>query len=128
MTTFHEYLRGRLETGGFSTEDALASFCRWFAKCLETHAAAASPRWKVLDALQVEGVRIWFEERAVGAAAAISAASSSSGNDRPAGRDRSSPRHAATTEVDEGEGHTTDLSIGDRASRSQRGRCIWPAT
>ena len=26
MTAFHEYLRTRLETGGFSTEDTLTSF------------------------------------------------------------------------------------------------------
>ena len=39
MSSFHEYLRTRLETGGFSTEDALGSFLPLVREVLEAHAA-----------------------------------------------------------------------------------------
>src|SRR5208282_2970113 len=62
MSNFHEYLRTRLETGGFSTEDALGSFLPLVREVLEAHAAGRVAPLEGLDALQVDGVRIWFEE------------------------------------------------------------------
>ena len=62
MNAFHEYLRARMETGGFSTEDALGSFLPLVREVLEAHAAGRVAPLEGLDALQVDGVRIWFEE------------------------------------------------------------------
>ena len=62
MTTFHEYLRTRLETGGFSTEDALSSFLPLIREVLDAHAAGLVAPLEGLDDLHVEGARIWFEE------------------------------------------------------------------
>lgn len=62
MTTFHEFLTERLAGGGFSTEDALASFLPLVRETLEAHAADRVAPLEGLDDLRVEGVRIWFEE------------------------------------------------------------------
>jgi predicted DNA-binding WGR domain protein/DNA polymerase III delta prime subunit len=119
MSTFHEHLRTRLETGGFSTEDALGSFLPLVREVLEAHAAGRVAPLEGLDALHVDGVRIWFEEAR-----------------------RQEPRNNAavlrrveatgplavtivaearrTTEVDEGDGQVTDLSIGDRSAEVTR--------
>ena len=50
MSTFHEYLRTRLETGGFSTEDALGSFLPLVREVLEAHAAGRVAPLEGLDA------------------------------------------------------------------------------
>jgi len=62
MSAFHEYLCTRLEMGGFSTEDALGSFLPLVREVLEAHAAGRVAPLEGLDALQIDGVRIWFEE------------------------------------------------------------------
>ena len=62
MTSFHEFLRDRIETSGFSTEDTLASFLPLVRETLEAHAAGRVAPLVGLDALQVAGVRIWFED------------------------------------------------------------------
>ncbi len=62
MITFHEYLRMRLEIGGFSTEDALACFLPLVREVLEAHAAGKVAPLEGLDALRVDGAKIWFEE------------------------------------------------------------------
>ena len=54
MNNFHEYLRSRLETGGFSTEDALAAFLPLVREVLETHAAGRVAPLEGLDVLRVE--------------------------------------------------------------------------
>jgi hypothetical protein len=64
MTTFHEFLRGRLQHGGFSTEDTLASFLPLARQVAEAHAAGLVAPLDGLSALQVEGVRIWFHDEA----------------------------------------------------------------
>ena len=55
MSTFHEYLRTRLETGGFSTEDALASFLPLVREVLEAHAAGRVAPLEGLEALARRG-------------------------------------------------------------------------
>jgi len=62
MTAFHEYLRARLETGGFSTEDTLTSFLPLVREVVDAHAAGLVAPLEGLDALRVEDPRIWFEE------------------------------------------------------------------
>ena len=62
MSSFLEYLRARLAAGGFSTDDALNSFLPLVREVLDTHAAGKVAPLEGLDALHVEGVRIWFEE------------------------------------------------------------------
>jgi hypothetical protein len=62
MTAFHDFLRGRLAAGGFSTEDALASFLPLARQVVQAHAAEKVAPLDGVAALQVEGVRIWFHE------------------------------------------------------------------
>ena len=119
MIALHEYLRTRFETGGFTTEDALASFLPLVREVLEAHTLGHVAPLEGLDALHVEGVRIWFEEAR-----------------------QQTPRHNAaalrriqtsgplavtivaesrrTTEVGEAQRGTTDLSIGDRNAEVTR--------
>jgi len=62
MTTFHSFLTERLASGGFSTEDVLASFLPLVREVLDTHATGKVAPLEGLEALNVEGVRIWFEQ------------------------------------------------------------------
>ncbi len=62
MTALHDYLRLRWEAGGFSTEDTLTAFLPLVREVLEAHAAGMVAPLEGLDALKVEGPRIWFEE------------------------------------------------------------------
>jgi len=62
MTSFAEFLQQRLETGGFSTEDALASFLPLVREVLDAHSAGAVAPLEGIGDLHVDGVRIWFEE------------------------------------------------------------------
>ena len=56
--TFHEFLSSRIESGGFSTEDVLASFLPLARQVLEAHAAGRVAPLVGLNALRVEGVQI----------------------------------------------------------------------
>lgn len=60
MTQFYEFFTARLASGGFSTEDALASFLPLVRQTLEVHGSGQTAPLEGLDALQIEGVRIWF--------------------------------------------------------------------
>lgn len=62
MTAFHDFLRARLATGGFSTEDTLSSFLPLVRQVLQAHGARLVAPLEGLAALHVEGTRIWFEE------------------------------------------------------------------
>ena len=59
---FYQFLTHRLEGGGFTTEDALASFLPLLRETLDAHAADTVAPLVGLDDLRVDGVRIWFEE------------------------------------------------------------------
>jgi predicted DNA-binding WGR domain protein len=119
MSSFHEYLRTRLETGGFSTEDVLCSFLPLMREVLDAHAAGCVAPLEGLDALHVEGVRIWFEE---------ARRQQPRTNDDALRRVETTGPLAVTvvsetkrtTEVDEGDGLVTDLSIGDRSAAVTR--------
>lgn len=62
MTTFPEFLRERTETGGFSTEDALAAFLPLMRQTIQAHEAGKVAPLDRVNSLQVEGVQLWFEE------------------------------------------------------------------
>ncbi|MCE9545000.1 MAG: WGR domain-containing protein [Planctomycetia bacterium] len=62
MTAFYDFLRERQETGGFSTEDVLATFLPLLREVLETHHLNMVAPLEGLSELRVEGVRAWFEE------------------------------------------------------------------
>lgn len=58
---FEEFLRQRLAAGGFTTEDALATFLPLMRQTAETHGEGQVAPLEGLAALHVEGVQIWFE-------------------------------------------------------------------
>jgi hypothetical protein len=62
MTRFNEFLRDRIDSGGFSTEDCLASFLPLVRDTLEAHAAGKVAPLEGVGQLRVEGVRIYFEQ------------------------------------------------------------------
>ncbi len=62
MTSFTDYLERRLETGGFTTEDALASFLPLVRQVVAAHRAGRVAPLQGINAIQVENNRLWFEE------------------------------------------------------------------
>jgi predicted DNA-binding WGR domain protein len=62
MTTFHDFLRDRIEHGGFTTEDVLASFLPLVRQVIETHEAGLCAPLEGIGALQVDEGRIWFAD------------------------------------------------------------------
>ncbi len=65
MTSFLDFLHHRFESGGFTTEDALASFLPLLRQVVATHRAGQVAPLEGINDLQVEGVRIWYEEARV---------------------------------------------------------------
>ena len=61
MPSFHEFLGDRLGTGGFSTEDTLASILPLIRQVVETHRAGYVAPLEGTGYLSVEGGQIWFE-------------------------------------------------------------------
>jgi predicted DNA-binding WGR domain protein len=119
MSTFHDYLRDRLETGGFSTEDALAGFLPLLRQVLTVHAAGHVAPLEGLDALRLEGVRIWFEEARSASPRYNTAALRRIEATGPlAVTVVAEMRH--TTELDAGDEEVSDLTIGDRATEVTR--------
>jgi len=64
VSTFKEFLRARLEAGGFTTEDTLVSFLPLMRQVIEAHAAGCCAPLRTLDGLSVDNARIWFHESA----------------------------------------------------------------
>src|SRR5688572_11269725 len=62
MTSFIDFLTQRLESGGFTTEDALASFLPLARQTADAHQAGLVAPLMGVNDLRVEGIRIWFEE------------------------------------------------------------------
>jgi predicted DNA-binding WGR domain protein/ABC-type transporter Mla subunit MlaD len=62
MTTFHEFLLDRIEHGGFTTEDALASFLPLVRQVIASHEAGLCAPLEGIGALQVENGEIGFDE------------------------------------------------------------------
>jgi len=110
MIAFHDFLRARLASGGFSTGDVLASFLPLARQVVAAHAAGRVAPLEGLAALQVEGVRIWFhEDRLQPPRDALAAVRRVEGS--PAGVEVLT-RQDRTLQVDEGRGQAADLAIG----------------
>ncbi len=62
MTGLHDFLIDRIASGGFSTEDVLASFLPLVRQVVEAHAAGRVAPLEGLADLHVEANRIWFKE------------------------------------------------------------------
>jgi predicted DNA-binding WGR domain protein len=62
MTSFQDFLHGRLEAGGFTTEDALACFLPLVRLTGAAHQAGLVAPLAGINDLHVEGGHIWFEE------------------------------------------------------------------
>ncbi|HEV8058958.1 MAG TPA: AAA domain-containing protein [Gemmataceae bacterium] len=62
MTSFLEFFLGRIEHGGFTTEDVLTSVLPLVRQTVVAHAAGLVAPLEGLDDLQVDGVRILFDE------------------------------------------------------------------
>jgi len=112
MTAFGDFLADRLENGGFSTEDVLASVLPLMRQVIEAHAAGQVAPLEGLAALNVEKAAIWFEES--GRSEPTNNFARVRALDRPA-------RNAVeivseqkrTIEVDDGLGDFKDLRVGD---------------
>ena len=61
MSEFHAFLRERLASGGFSTEDTLASFLPLAEDVWDAHQADTVAPLVGLARLKVLGTTIWFE-------------------------------------------------------------------
>ncbi len=62
MSPFPEFLRQRLESGGFAAEDALASFLPVLRQTAAAHQAGLVAPLHGTNDLHVENGRLWFEE------------------------------------------------------------------
>lgn len=119
MTQFQCFLRDRLAGGGFTTEDALASFLPLLRQVVEAHAQGKVAPLEGIDALHVEGVQVWFEEAKLGRPRV----------DRSALRRLDKPKAMAvqvvqevrrTTEVTEGTSVESDVRVGKRAETLEK--------
>lgn len=114
MTAFQDFLRKRLETGGFTTEDALSSFLPLLEQVVEAHTQGRVAPLEGIDALRVEGVQVWFEEAHLKEPTMNRSALRRL--DKPnALRVEVMDQVRRTTEVTEGVTGVQDLSVGDAA-------------
>ncbi len=60
MTSFHDFLHQRIEAGGFSTEDVLASIVPLMQQVIATHESGRVAPLDGLTALHVENGVIWY--------------------------------------------------------------------
>ncbi|MBN2295978.1 MAG: WGR domain-containing protein [Pirellulales bacterium] len=115
MTAFHDYLRSRLEAGGFSTEDTVAVFVPLIREVLDAHAVGTVAPLEGLSDLHVDEARIWFED----------AKRLPSRNNAASLRRIEAANQAAVeilseqrnvTDVSEGTDNVVDLAVGERGS------------
>ena len=112
MTDFAGFLKSRIDADGFTTEDALASFLPLAREVLDAHAAGMVAPLEGLSELQVEGVRIWFEEaKRLPVRRAGSKVRHVEQNSRSAVEVVSETR--VTTEVDDGAEKVVNLAVGN---------------
>ncbi|REJ91429.1 MAG: WGR domain-containing protein [Planctomycetota bacterium] len=113
MIVFYDFLTDRIETGGFSTEDTLASVLPLMREVIEAHAAGKVAPLEGLEELHVEDGRIWFEE-----AKRCDLRNKSAELRRVEAANRARVDIVAetrrTTDVDDGTEKVINLTIGDR--------------
>lgn len=59
---FGQFLHDRLEQGGFTTEDVLASFLPLVGQVVEAHGQGLTAPLEGIEHLHVEGLHVWFEQ------------------------------------------------------------------
>jgi hypothetical protein len=62
MTTFRDFLHQRLESGGFTTEDALASFLPLLRQVVAAHNSGKVAPLEGVEAVGVDGIQLRFNE------------------------------------------------------------------
>lgn len=62
MTAFEDFLQDRFQTGGFSTEDAIASFLPMAEQVVEAHARGNVAPLEGTDSLRIAESRLWFAQ------------------------------------------------------------------
>jgi len=112
VTAFADFLQSRFSTDGFTTEDALASFLPLAHEVLDAHSAGMVAPLEGLEDLQVEGVRIWFED------AKRRQVRRAGSNIRQVEQENRSAVEVisetrVTTEVDDGSEMVVNLAVGD---------------
>lgn len=118
MTSFHDFLTERNARGGFSTEDALASFLPLARQVIELHSDGFVAPLEGLSQLQVEGNRIWFEQ-ARRLAIRRNDAQLNRVMPRPSGAVEVVAETRRNTDLSEGGSEVIDLSLGDRDTEIQ---------
>ena len=62
MTSFHDFLHDRFQSGGFTTEDALACFLPLLRQAAAAHQSGLVAPLQGTNDLHVDNGRLWFEE------------------------------------------------------------------
>lgn len=110
---FGEFLKDRIEHGGFTTEDALGSFLPLVRQVVEAHSQGMVAPLEGIEHLHVEATHVWFEQARL--------EKPRTGATRL--RELSQPRSRAleivgearvTDDVDAGQEIVTNLTIGER--------------
>lgn len=112
MAGFHEFLLTRLDSGGFSTEDALASFLPLARQVAQTHSHGQVAPLDGVASLQVEGVQIWFPEAS--ARSPVHNHSQIRLLDKPPAAVEVLSAHKRSVDVDQGPESIHNLLIGSR--------------
>ena len=119
MIAFHDFLKERIEIGGFSTEDTLTSFLPLVREVIDAHSADKVAPLEGLDNLHVDESRIWFEE-----AKRLDLRNQANELRRIETTNRAAVEIVVetrrTTDVGEGEQKILNLAIGDREAKITR--------
>ncbi|HEY2249553.1 MAG TPA: AAA domain-containing protein [Planctomycetaceae bacterium] len=116
---FGPFLHDRIESGGFTTEDALASFLPLLRQVVHAHQHGLVAPLEGLGQLHVEGTQIWFAEAGLvkprtNAARVAQLLKSRSRGVEIVGEAR------VTDEVHEGDETITNLAVGERGREIER--------
>ncbi|MDC0935906.1 hypothetical protein OAS39_06445, partial [Pirellulales bacterium] len=118
-TSYLEFLTSRIEAGGFTTEDALASFLPLAREVLDAHAAGLAAPLEGIGALLVDGAKIYFPEaRRQPLRRAGERVDQAQGVDRGGVHVVSETRR--TTDVDDGQERVVDLAVAAADDRVNR--------
>lgn len=112
MSSFHDFLLSRFELGGFSTEDALASFLPLARQVLQTHASGKVAPLQGIAAVGVEGIAMWFAQAA--AKDPVTNGAKIRLLDKLLGSVEILSEHKRTIDVDDGPEKVANLQIGSR--------------
>ena len=116
---FGQFLHERIATGGFTTEDALASFLPLLRQVVQAHQQGLAAPLEGIGQLRVEGTQIWFEEG--GRVKPRTNSSQVSALLKPRSRGVEIVGEARVTdEVADGEATFVDLLIGERGREIDR--------